>query len=56
LNTYLAVDKDFTSLLDARKYIQENKKQAELRKMVCHYWMEIEQKFHDKLGYESRER
>jgi recombination protein RecA len=56
LNTYLAVDKDFTSLLDARKYIQENKKQAELREMVCHYWMEIEQKFHDKLGYESRER
>jgi recombination protein RecA len=56
MSMYLAVDKGFVSLLDARRYIQENKKQAELREMVCHYWMEIEQKFHDKLGYESRER
>lgn len=56
MSMYPAVDKGFVSLLDARKYIQENKKQAELREMVCHYWMEIEQKFHDKLGYESRVR
>lgn len=53
---YRAIDKDFVSLLEARKHIQANRMQAELKELVCKYWMEIEQKFHDKLGYESRER
>jgi len=56
LTSYPAVNKVFPVLLDARKYIQENKLQGALREMVCKYWLEIEQKFHDKMDYESRER
>jgi RecA/RadA recombinase len=56
LNTFLAVDKTFQSLLDARKYIVENKKQSLLKDMVMTYWYEIESKFQNKLQMEERVR
>lgn len=56
LNTFLAVDKSFITLLDARKYIVENSKQSVLRDMVTDYWYEIETKFQNKLHMEKRVR
>lgn len=54
LNTYLAVDKEFTSLSDAIRYTEENNKEKLLKEMVIVLWQEIETKFRNKIKRKER--
>jgi RecA/RadA recombinase len=54
LNQFLAVDKSFTSLLEATQHIEKMDLETDLRHMVTHYWREIETRFAEKTRRKPR--
>ncbi len=44
---YFCIDKEYVSMADARRYIEENNHEAKLRDNVIDLWLEIDEKLKD---------